>query len=203
MTLKKTIAALLVFLLPGSFCHAAPALSVCFATDGTVVQCSDGKALLGANGTNLPGRPDDAGQKSQNKDFPSPTYANLEEDSLIPSEVLGAGDARDIWVPAYVKAQEPFVSLQQDARQQALWPWRDVVEDGPRKLHYNFSVEDVTGRGNVRVFNTKIGVEYEVAENRAIGVEAIRGIQDSQDAAAWGKSAKEEKTAQVKYKIFF
>ncbi len=203
MTLKKIITVLFVFLLPVSLCSAAPALSVCFAKDGTIIQCSDGKALPRADNSNLQTQPVGFGTEFKNDSIPTLTYASLAEDPFIPSEVMQPDYAQVILVPTAIKNQEPFVSLKQDVRQQVLWPWRDVVEEGPKKLHYNFNVEDVTGRGNVRVFNTKIGIEYEVSENKSIGVEAIRGIQDSQDASAWGKSAKEERAAQVKYKIFF
>ena len=202
--MKKTIAALFVFLLPVSLCQAAAdALSVCFAMDGTVIQCSDGKTLPRADHLNRQNQSVGFGQEFQNDGSPTLTYAHLAEDSFMTSEVIKANNVQVIMVPMSLKSHEPFVSLKQDAREQELWPWRDVVEAGPKKLHYNFSVEDVTGRGNVRVFNTKVGVEYEVSKNNAIGVDAIRGIQDSQDASAWGKSAKEEKAAQVKYKIFF
>ena len=194
---------LFVFLLPVSLCHAASELSACFATDGTVIRCSDGKALPRAGNLNFENQPVGLAPDVQNDSSPTLTYAHLADYSFIPSEVIKSDYAQVIIVPTYVKSQEPFVSLKEDIREQVLWPWRDVVEDGPKKLHYNFSVEDVTGRGNVRVFNTKIGVEYEVSKNKAIGVEAVRGIQDAQDASAWGKSAKEEKAAQVKYKIFF
>lgn len=189
--MKKAIASLFVFLLPVSLCHAADALSVCFDTDGTVIECFDGTALSKKS----------AGQDVQSENIPTLTYANVTGNHFVPSEVMKAEPV--ILIPTKVITQEPFVSLKQDAREQVLWPWRDVVEEGPKKLNYNFSIADVTGMGDVRVFNTKVGVEYEVSKNKVIGVEAIRGIQDAQDAEAWGKSAKEEKTAQVKYKIFF
>lgn len=202
VTLKKTIAALFVFLLPVALCRAAEPLSVCFALDGTAIQCSDGKILPRADNSNLQGQ--SIGFRQYVKNIPTLTYANVTEDPAMANEVMKEKYTQEIIIPTQLQAEEDFVSLKNDAKEQELWAWRDVVEAGsPRKLNYNFSFEDVTGRGNVRVFNTKVGVEYVVSENKAVGVEAIRGIQDSQDASAWGKSGKEEKTAQVKYKIFF
>lgn len=195
--MKMILAALFLFVFSAGLCHAEPSLSICFDAEGNPVPCTPGKLLPEAasgdsgKGNALPG--------SYNSS--SLTYAHLGEDPSTPSEILRGTQA--VILPAPDSYHEPFVSLEQDARRQEFWPWRDVVESGPRKLRYNFALEDATGRGSVRVFHAKIGVEYEVSPNTAFGVEGIGGIQDSQDAEAWGKSAREEKAAQVKYKIFF
>jgi hypothetical protein len=127
----------------------------------------------------------------------------LEEDPFINSEIIKPGYAQVIIVPPDVKYQEPFVSLGKDAQEQEIGSWRDAVEANPNRLRPNLDIEDATGRGNVRVAKAKIGVEYKVSENSAVGVEAIRGIHDARDASAWGHSVKDEKAAQVKYKILF
>ena len=72
-----------------------------------------------------------------------------------------------------------------------------------KKLDYKLGIDDVTGRSSVRASNVKIGVDYKVSPNATLGVEATQGLHDSQDAAAWGKSADDETAAQAKYKLSF
>ncbi len=79
----------------------------------------------------------------------------------------------------------------------------DAVKADQKKLGYNLGFEDSTGQGDVRASNFKIGVNYKVSENSTVGVEASRGIHDTQDAAAWGRSVDDENAAQAKYKLSF
>ena len=173
--MKKAIAYLFVFLLLVSTCQASDTLDS--ALDPNIQKKdSYGRTL---------------------------TYDLLEERPFINSEVLKSDYAQVLIVPADVKYQESFVSLEKDVREQKIGPWSGGVKAGPKKMLLNLNVEDVTGIGNVRVVKPRIGVEYKVSENSAIGVEASRGIHDTLDAAAWGKPVKDEKAAEVKYKILF
>ncbi len=131
------------------------------------------------------------------------TYDLLEERPFNNSEVMKSDFAPVLILPPDMDYQESFVSLKKDAREQQIGPWRGWVNAGRKKFLYNFSVEDTTGFGSVRVSKPKLSVEYMVSENAAIGVEASREIHDSVDAEAWGKSANEEKAAQLKYKLLF
>ena len=72
-----------------------------------------------------------------------------------------------------------------------------------KKMGYNFGVEDATGHGEVRASKAKVGVDYKMSQNATVGVEASRGIHDSQDAAAWGRSVEDENAAKAKYKLSF
>ena len=76
-------------------------------------------------------------------------------------------------------------------------------ESVPQKLGYNYGIEDATGQGNVRASAVKMGVEYKVTEKSSLGIEASKEVHDSRDAAAWGKSVKDETAAGVKYKVSF
>lgn len=73
-----------------------------------------------------------------------------------------------------------------------------------KKLGYSYGLQDVTpSGGNVRATTAKVGVDYKVTERASLGVETARTIHDSQDAAAWGESVKDENSAEVKYKLEF
>ena len=117
--------------------------------------------------------------------------------------IIGQGYAQAVMNTPNVKYQELFAKLEKEAREQKKGLWRDKAETDQKKVGYHFGVEDATGLGNVRASNAKIGVDYKVSENATVGVEAGRKIYDSQDAAAWEKSAKDGSSAQAKYKLSF
>ncbi|MFH0985048.1 MAG: thermonuclease family protein [Candidatus Omnitrophota bacterium] len=114
-----------------------------------------------------------------------------------------AGYAQVVTLSSNVKYLELFVKLEKEALEQKRGLWREAKEEDRKKLGYKLGLEDVTGRGDVRASNAKIGVDYKVSENSTVGVEASQGIHDSQDAAAWGKSVDDATAAQAKYKISF
>jgi hypothetical protein len=105
--------------------------------------------------------------------------------------------------PPEAGTEKLIFTLNQEALESKIPEIPDAAKTGPQKLGYNFGVEDATGRGDVRVSNAKIGVDYKVSENSTVGVEASQGIHDSQDAAAWGRSVEDETSAQAKYKLSF
>ena len=205
-SLKKTVAVLSLLASP---CQASDQLAVSHAIDGDTVQLSNGEKVhpIGVDTLDsaLQGKEANLEYDVQKKDMHGRTltYALLEEGPFINSEIMKSGYAQVITVPPDVKYQGSFVSLGKDAQEQDIGSWRDAVEANPNRLRPNLDIEDATGRGNVRVVKAKIGVEYKVSENSTVGVEAIRGIHDTRDASTWGHSVKDEKAAQVKYKILF
>jgi len=106
-------------------------------------------------------------------------------------------------VPSNVKYQALFLELQKEAMEQKRGLWRDRVESDQKNMDYKLGLEDVTGLGNVRASNAKIGVDYKMSDNSTVGVEARQGIHDTQDAKAWGQSVDDETAAQAKYKLSF
>ena len=207
--MKKAIASLFVLFLLVSSCHASDQIAVSRATNGDTIQPSNGPqvSLRGVDTLDsaLQGKEVRLKYDVEDKDKygRTLTYALLEKGPFVNSEIMKSGYAQVIIVPPNVKYQESFVSLGRDAQEQEIGSWRDAVEAGLKRLRYNSSIEDATGRGNVRVAKAKIGVEYKVSVNSTVGVEASRGIHDTRDASAWGKSVKDEKAAQVKYKLLF
>jgi hypothetical protein len=207
--LKKVVVSIFISFLLASPCQASDQLTVSRATNGDTIQPSDGEKVhpTGADtpDSSLQGKGMNLGYDIQEKGKygRTLTYALLEEGPFINSEIMKSGYAQVITVPPDVKYQESFVSLGKDAKEQEIGSLRDAVEANLNRLRPNLDIEDATGRGNVRVVKAKIGVEYKVSENSTVGVEAIRGIHDARDASGWGHSVKDEKAAQVKYKILF
>jgi hypothetical protein len=106
-------------------------------------------------------------------------------------------------IPLNVKYQALLLDFQKEAMGEKRGLWRDTVEADQKKVDYSFGLEDVTGLGNVRASNAKVGADYKVSENATVGVEASQGIHDAQDASAWGHSVDDETAAQAKYKLSF
>lgn len=79
-----------------------------------------------------------------------------------------------------------------------------AASSGDQKVDYKFGIEDATSSsGYVRTAHVKVGMDYKVSDQSALGIEARRRIHDSQDAAAWGRSVEDENAAQAKYKLEF
>lgn len=102
-----------------------------------------------------------------------------------------------------VTVKKLVYSLSEEELEPELLEIPGAGEANPKKLGYDFGIEDVTGQGNVRASNLKIGVDYKVSENSTVGVEARQGVHDTQDAAAWGASMDDETAARAKYKLSF
>jgi len=207
--LKKAIASLFISFLLTSPCHASDQLAVSHAIDEDTIQLSSGEKMRPKGVDTLDSTLQVQEVKleyhvqKQDSNGRVLTYALLEEGPFINPEIMQSGYAQVITVPLDVKYQESFVSLGKDAWEQKIESWRDAIEASPKRLGYNLGIEDATGRSNVRIEKAKIGVEYKVSENATVGVETSRGIHDARDASAWGRSVKDEKAAQVKYKLLF
>ncbi|MFA7255121.1 MAG: hypothetical protein WC133_03365 [Candidatus Omnitrophota bacterium] len=100
-------------------------------------------------------------------------------------------------------AEKSVYTLSEVALEPELLEIPGAGEADQKKLGYNLGIEDVTGRGNVRASNLKIGVDYKVSKNSSVGIEARQGVHDTQDAAAWGASVDDETAARAKYKLSF
>lgn len=175
--MKKTIAAIFFFLLLISLYRAFNQPTVSHVMDEDVVLSSANQEvrLAPINDSSIHGEEADFEKRIL-------TYARLKEDPFaINPNVMESNYVPSTGTPSKVKEAKP----------------------APKKLRYNFNLEDATGPGDVRIMDTRIGVEYHTSQNYAVGVEASRGIHDTQDASAWGRSIKDENAAQVKYKKFF
>lgn len=125
------------------------------------------------------------------------------KETFVNATLVYEGYSQVMIMPPNAKYQELFVRLEKEAKERKKGVWREKVEADGKNMNYKFGVEDTTGLGNVRTSNAKVGADYKMSKNSAVGVEVRRGIHDSQDASAWGKSVDDETAAQAKYKLSF
>ena len=72
-----------------------------------------------------------------------------------------------------------------------------------KKFSFNYGAIEVQDRDAVRLKGAKVGVDYHVDAQQSVGVEGSQQLYDRQDAEAWGKDAKDESAAGIKYKLIF
>ncbi len=72
-----------------------------------------------------------------------------------------------------------------------------------KKVSFNYGAMEASAQDVVRLKGAKIGIDYHVDDRHSVGVEGSQQIYDRQDAKAWDRKAKDESTAEVKYKLKF
>ena len=130
-----------------------------------------------------------------------PKAANSQKTTPATAEVVSESEERAELLPEEKKSKVfALEGKVVETEEQLTAP--DSAEK-PKKISFNYGIDDSTGQGNVRAVTAKAGVDLKVTERAAVGVEVSKKIHDTQDAAAWNQKAEDENEAKVKYKLSF
>jgi len=107
-----------------------------------------------------------------------------------------------------VNSSEPFLipsDLHDPAAYNPALPPAEVPQSESKDSKFDFTFAALEARevDTVRLKGARVAVDYRVNDKQSIGVETSQQIYDRQDAKAWGKSASDESTAGIKYKLKF